>query len=115
DLVARLTGSVPDAEFLFQLQGTYVFHRIEALSYAIDPYATFLMDLQPYVDLSLRASKAFGSLVSLDAMFQSRQLVRNGVETTYNHEFKRIEIAPLFHNWPIEDVSLRLSADFWNS
>jgi hypothetical protein len=115
DLVARLTGSVPDAEFLFQLQGTYVFHRIEALSYAIDPYATFMMDLQPYVDLSMRASKAFGGVVSIDALFTSRQLVRNGVETTYNHEFKRVEISPLLNNWPMEGVSVRVAADFWNS
>ncbi len=115
DLVARLSGAVPDAEFLFQLQGTYVFHRIEALSYAIDPYATFMMDLQPYMDLSLRASKGFGGVVEIDALFTSRQLVRNGVETTYNHEFKRVELSPLLRNWPIEDVSVRVSLDYWNS
>jgi len=115
DLVARLSGAVPDAEFLFQLQGTYVFHRIEALSYAIDPYATFMMDLQPYVDLQVRASKGFGSAFTLDALFTSRQLVRNGIETTYNHEFKRVEIAPLLRNWPLQDVSLRVSWDYWNS
>ncbi len=115
DLVARLSGAVPDAEFLFQLQGTYVFHRIEALSYAIDPYATFMMDLQPYLDVQVRASKGFGTAFTLDALFTSRQFVRNGVETTYNHEFKRVELAPLLRNWPLEDVSLRVSWDYWNS
>jgi len=113
DLVARLTGAVPDAGFLFQFQGTYVFHRIEALSYALDPYASFLMDLQPYLDLVLRASKSFGEAVSLDASFTARQLVRNGVETTYNHEFKRFELAPTVN--PFETLSLRVSADYWNS
>jgi len=115
DLVARLTGAVPDAEFLFQVQGTYVFHRIDALSYALDPYASFLMELQPYLDVALRASKGFGEIVVIDASFTSRQLVRNGVETTYNHEFKRFEIAPSIRKWPLESLSLRVSADYWNS
>ena len=115
DLVGRVTGTVPDAEFLFQFQGTYVFHRIDVLSYALDPYASFLMELQPYLDVSLRASKGFGEMVSIDATFISRQLVRNGVETTYNHEFKRIEIAPMIRKWPLETLSIRLSADWWNS
>lgn len=113
DFVGRITGLVPDAEVLFQLQTTYVFHRIEALSYALDPYASFLMDLQPYVDVSARASKGFGQALTLDFSFSSRQFVRNGVETTYNHEWKRAEFSPTVR--PIEDLSIRVSADFWNS
>ncbi|MBI3854900.1 MAG: hypothetical protein HY293_04335 [Planctomycetes bacterium] len=115
DFRGRLTAADPEAEFLLQLQGTYVFHRIEALSYALDPYATFLMDLQPYVDLSLRASKSFGEPLTIDASLTSRQLVRNAADTTYNHEFKRVELSPLLRNWPLEDVSFRVSADYWNS
>lgn len=113
DFVGRLTGAVPDAEVQFQLQATYVFHRIEQLSYALDPYASFLMDLQPYVDLSARASKAFGTALSVDVAFTSRQFVRNGVETTYNHEWKRVEVTPTVR--PVEEVSIRVSADYWNS
>jgi len=115
DLVGRLTGSIPDAEFLFQAQVTYVFHRIEALSYPLDPYASFMMDLQPYLDVSLRASKGFGEIVTLDALFTARQFVHNGVETTYNHEFKRFELSPTIRKWPLEDLTLRISADYWNS
>lgn len=115
DLVARLSGSVPDAGFLFQVQGTYVFHRIEALSFALDPYASFMMDLEPYLDISLRASKSFGDQFSIDAVFTSRSLVNGGTETLYNHEFKRVEISPRIQRWPIEELSLRVSADYWNS
>lgn len=115
DFVGRVTGSIPDAEVLFQFQGTYVFHRIDVLSYALDPYASFLMELQPYLDLSVRASKSFGSALSLDAQFTSRKLVGSGVETTYNHEFHRVEVAPTVRGWPIEELSLRVSADFWSS
>jgi hypothetical protein len=112
DLVARLTGAVPDAGFLFRLQGTYVFHRIEALSYPLDPYSSFLMDLQPYFDVVFSVSKSFGAVV-VDASYNSRKLVRNGTETTYNHEFDRVEIASTVR--PIDELSLRFLADFWNS
>jgi len=115
DVVARLTGGIPDAELLFQVQGTYVFHQIGVLSYALDPYSSFMMDLQPYFELSLRASKGFGEVVSIDAAFTVRELVRDAPETTYNHEFKRVEISPMIRKWPLEDLSLRVSADYWNS
>ena len=112
DLVARLTGSVPDAGFLFRLQGTYVFHKVPSLSYPLDPYSSFMMDLQPYCDLIVSMSKSFGAVI-LDASFTSRKLVRNGRETTYNHEFDRVEIAPQIR--PVDELSLRFLADFWNS
>jgi hypothetical protein len=115
DVVARLTGGVPDAEFLFQVQGTYVFREIDVLSYALDPYASFLMDLEPYFEISIRASKGFGEYVSIDAAFTARELVRDVPETTYNHEFKRVEISPMIRRWPLEGLSLRVSADWWNS
>ena len=115
DLVARLSGAVPDADFVFDFQGTYVFERIQALSYALDPYASFMMDLQPYLDLVARASKSIGQEFTLDASFTSRQLTRSGSESTYNHSFKRYEVAPRFRNWPLQDVSISASADFWNS
>jgi len=112
DLVARLTGAVPDAGFLFRLQGTYVFHRIEALSYPLDPYSSFMMDLQPYFDVVFGMSKSFGAVI-VDASYTSRKLVRSGTESTYNHEFDRVEIAPQIR--PVDELSLRFSADFWNS
>lgn len=115
DLVARVTATDPEAEFQVQVQGTYVFHQIQALSYPLDPYASFMMNLEPYVDLSANASKSFGNDFSIDALFTSRQLVRAGVETTYNHEFKRVELAPSLRNCPSDGVSIRLTWDHWNS
>jgi len=115
DLVARVTATVPDAEFQAQFLGTYVFHQIEALSYPLDPYSSFLMNLEPYVDLTARASKGFGPYFSIDGSFTARELVRSGVETTYNHEFKRAEVAPVFRNWPLAGLSLRIAGDYWNS
>jgi hypothetical protein len=115
DVVARFRGAVPDADFVFDFQGTYVFEQIQALSYVLDPYASFMMDLEPYLDLVARASKSIGQEFTLDASFTSRQLTRSGSETTYNHSFKRYEVGLRFRNWPFQDVSIGASADFWNS
>jgi hypothetical protein len=115
DLVGRVTASVPDADFQAQVLGTYVFHQIQALSYPLDPYASFLMDLEPYVDLTARAFKGFGTYFSIDGSFTARELVGSGVETTYNHSFKRAEIAPMLRNWPLEGFTLRVAGDYWNS
>src|SRR5581483_11893085 len=115
DLVARVTATVPDAELQAQFLATYVFHEIQVLSYPLDPYSSFLMNLEPYVDLTARASKGFGTYFSIDGSFTARELVRNGVETTYNHEFKRAEVAPVFRNWPLAGLSLRIAGDYWNS
>lgn len=115
DLVGRLTAGIPDAQFQVQLQGTYVFHQIQALSYPIDPYASFMMNLEPYVDLTVLASKGFGESFSVDASFTSRRLVHDAVESTYNHDFTRFEVAPTIRNWPLKGLSMRVAADFWNS
>jgi hypothetical protein len=110
-----VTAGIPDAELQVQFQATYVFHQIQALSYALDPYASFLMELEPYLDLLARASKGFGELVSVDASFTSRQLVGSGVETTYNHDFKRFELAPSLHDWPLKGFLFRVAYDYWIS
>ena len=115
DLVGRVTATVPDAEFQASGYVTYVFHQIQALSYPLDPYASFMMDLEPYVDLSVRASKGFGNLVSVDLSFTARELVSDGVESTYNHEFTRFEVAPSLRDVPIPGMFLRLTWDYWNS
>lgn len=115
DLVGRLTANEPEAGFLVDLQGTYVFHQIEALAYAIDPFASFMMNLEPYVDLLARASKSFGEIFAVDASFSSRRLVRGAVESTYNHDFNHADVTPKLIGWPIPNVTLSASADWWDS
>jgi len=115
DLVARFSGALPEAEFVFDLQGTYVFRRIGVLSFALDPFASFLMALEPYLDLVARLSKSFGGTVSIDASVTSRRLVQGAAESTYNHAFERFEIAPRINHWPFPELSIRVAADFWNS
>lgn len=115
DVTARATLPCPDAELIVDVQGTWQFERVHALSYAIDPYALFLFDLEPYLQGSLRASKSFGRAFAIDASVTARELVEDAREGAFNREFLRCNVTPRLDGWPWEDVSLALSADFWRS
>jgi hypothetical protein len=115
DATARATLSVPEAELLVDVQGTWQFERVHALSYAIDPYAIFLFDLEPYAEASIRASKLFGRAFGIDVSVTARELVKGADEGGFNREFIRWNVTPRLDGWPWAEVSLALSADFWNS
>jgi hypothetical protein len=112
DLVGRLTASLPEDGVQLQFQATYVFQRIEVHAYALDPYASFMMAMEPYIDLTARGSKSFGREFSLDAVFTARKLVQGATESTYNHEFLRFNVSPRV---TVQDVSVSVGADYWNS
>jgi len=115
DLLGRMTGSLPDAGLQVQFQATYVFQRIEVHSYGLDPYASFMMAMEPYLDLTARGSKSFGSEFGIDASVTSRKLTRSATESDYNHEFLRVNVSPRLINWPLQDVSISAGADYWDS
>jgi hypothetical protein len=114
DVSGRLTGSFPDLWLIASVQATYQFETVKALSYAIDPYATFMTSVEPYFDLTLRASWVWG-VFGVDGTFTTRELVRGATEETYNHAFTHWQIAPHLDGWPIKSVSVTLTGDFWES
>jgi hypothetical protein len=115
DVTGRLTGRFPEAGLVIDGQVTYLFERIEALSYALDPYALFLMDLEPYVQWTARASQDLGSLFGVDLSVSQRKLVRGAGEATYNHEFVHATASPRLNDWPVPGLSISVSADYWRS
>lgn len=112
EAVGLLSGASPEIGFLFDLRVRYAYERQQALSYAIDPFATFMMDVEPHVDLSARVSQALGRGLTVDAAVVERRFVRDGAETVYNHEFTRWSLAPRLD---LETLSLVAVADYWNS
>jgi hypothetical protein len=112
EAVAFLSGALPELGFLFDLRVRYAYERQQALSYALDPFATFMMAVEPHVDVSARVSQALGHGLAVDASVVERRFVRDGDETTYNHEFTRWSLAPRLD---LEAVTLVAVADYWNS
>lgn len=112
EAVVRLSGFLPEAGFLFDFRARYAYERQQAMSFALDPFATFMFDVEPHFDLTLRASQAFGPHWTLDASVTERRFVRDGQETAYNHEFTRWSLGP---RAAFGAVSFSASADYWDS
>jgi hypothetical protein len=115
ETVLRVNGSFPDPGIALYGQANYLHERQQALSYALDPYAILLLDLEPYVQVSLGASKSFGAALTVDASAVKRELVEDADETAYNHEFARWTLSPRFSDWPLANVSWSVAGDFWQS
>lgn len=111
----RATGAFPGEGLVLYAQGTYLHERQQALSFPIDPYAAFLTELEPYIQLSLGSSKTFGSHFAIDVSLTKRELVRDADEAAYNREFSRWNVTPRLDGWPLADVSLAVFGDFWQS
>lgn len=115
DVTGRLTAGFAAWGFLLEAQATYLFERQQALSYAIDPYSLFLIDLEPYVQSSLRASQSLGGGFFLESSATVRELTKKEDEGVYNREFVRWNVTPRANGWPISEISLALSGDYWRS
>ncbi len=115
EAVGRLSGSFPEAGFALDLRARFAYERQQALSYALDPYATFMFEVEPYLELTARASQAVGTHLALDAAVTDRRLTRDGEEGAYNHEFIRWTLAPRLDGWPWDALSLAASFDYWDS
>jgi hypothetical protein len=115
DATARITGTFPEADLIVDVQAYYLFKQQQALSYGIDQFTVFLLPLEPYLQLSLRASKSFSTRFSLEAAFSFRRLEDSDAEGAYNHEFARWSVTGHAHDWPSERLSVSVTGDFWQS
>jgi hypothetical protein len=115
DVTGRLVGAFPDLGLLLHAQATYLFAQEEALSYPLDPYATFLMAIEPYVEWTVRASEAIGRNFGVDLAATQRKFVRGSEDAPFNHEFTHGSVTPHLADWPIEGLSISVSADYWRS
>lgn len=113
DATLRLTAATPD--LVVDASATYLFEQVQALSFGIDPFATFLLPLEPYVQGTLRVSKPIGGRFGVDAVATAKRLTSEGDEGAYNHEFTRLSLVPHSNGWPFADVSLSIAADWWRS
>lgn len=113
DLDLRASGTL--AEFILDARIRVVFRRQVEHALAIDPYATFLFDQEPYVQGSLRASRMFGENFAVDASVQARELRGDDDDTPFNHSFWRFSVSPRTLDWPVRGMSLSVSFDYWNS
>lgn len=112
EAVARVSGAFPELGFIFDVRARYAYERQQALSFALDPFATFMFEVEPHIDLTVRGSQAVGRHLVLDASVTERRFVRGGQEGTYNHEFTRWSVGP---RAAFGGFSVSASLDLWDS
>lgn len=115
ETVLRASAAFAEQGLVLDFRVAYLHERIQALSYPLDPFATFMLDLQPYVETSVRASKTIGGPLVVDASFTLRELADDGDESVYNREFRRVSVAPRLDGFPWPDLSVVMTADLWSS
>lgn len=115
DVTAGVTGAFSEVGFLVNAQFTYVFEEIQTLSYPLDPFTVVLLELKPYWQATLTASKTLGPRFVVDASVTVRELEEEGDEADYNHEFLRWNVSPRTSDWPVRGVSIAVTVDFWQT
>lgn len=115
DAALRAGAANAKSTLLLDLDLRYSFKRQQAHAYALDPYSLFLIELEPYVQTTLRGSQGFTDPLFVDASITNREMVEDDDETTYNHEFTRWSLTPRTQDWPAKNVSIATSIDFWQS
>jgi len=81
----------------------------------IDPFYEVLLEERPYHDARVLVTKDLGGQFSLTGEIAIRELENEGDEGTFNREFRRYSIGPDVHDWPLDGLSLSLTAEAWES
>jgi len=115
EVTVRLASTFAEIGLVVDGQVDYFFERQVTLSYPLDPYSLFLLDLEPYAQSILRASKTLGGPFAVEASVTVRELVDGDDERAYNREFVRWNVTPRADGWPHPTLSLSVMADYWRS
>jgi hypothetical protein len=84
-------------------------------AYDIDPYFAILLDLEPYWDASVSASKALGPCVSVEAGAQVRRLYDDDDEGVFNREFTRAYATLATEGRPWRGLGLAVTGEWWSA
>jgi hypothetical protein len=114
DAFLRSSLTIPDADFY--IQASY-FRQLETLKdFAIEfnPYFTSLKEYFPYHQYDINFYKGIGC-VMISGGTTVRDLVDEGDEGPYNHEFRRYYVTPSIRNFPLKESEASVTMDIWDS
>ncbi|HKS15827.1 MAG TPA: hypothetical protein VJU16_00790 [Planctomycetota bacterium] len=115
DILLRGSAAYPEAGLTLDLRTYYLFEQQQALSYGLDSFALFLLPVEPYYQFSLGASQELSERFGVDATVVTRRLENADDEGDYNHEFSRWGFTVRSRKWPVEDLSVSVTGDFWQT
>jgi hypothetical protein len=84
-------------------------------AYDFDYYFWAALDLEPYWQGHVAASKAIGTCLDAEVGFTMRRLFDSADEGVYNREWEQYFAAVSSYDWLLEGLSLTLTGEYWNS
>ena len=111
----RLAANWFDRDSEFSIQGSFyrLLEEQRAFAPTADPFFASLQELSPYSQVGLLASKSVTEDLDLDVGVDIRRLDRSANEGEFNHEFEHYFANASFPTLGREDLSLTLTADYW--
>jgi hypothetical protein len=90
-------------------------HSEKEEAYDIDPYYAILLDLEPYWEATLSASKGLGRIWSIEAGGQVRRLYDEDDQGDFNHDFTRAYATLAARDWPRCGWGVALTGEWWHT
>lgn len=115
DRDATLRATWADAEADASVS-VFLYRLIEpqnTLALELDPFTSALLELAPYWEARVSASKGFGEGFRLDAGFDTRRLADGEEESTFNHELDRAYVSASLARLPLE-LELTFTGETWD-
>jgi hypothetical protein len=86
-----------------------------AEAYDVDPVYAILLDLAPYWEASVSASKDLGGTFTAEAGGQVRRLYDENDRGDFNHDFSRVYATLTAHDVPRCGVTLSATGEWWRT
>lgn len=114
DLRLRAFYQDPESETVARV-GYYELQSTQSVrAQELDPFYDSLLELFPYRQLTLNASRALGEHVKADAGYDVRRVSDSGDVGDFNRDWQRLYGTLTLREPGVEGLSLSLTADRWN-
>lgn len=114
DVFVRLAWEWPDVDFGVRASYRYQKTIDEEFTPSYDPYVVVLGTSYAYHNFQVDVSKLFGDDFGIDAGFNGRVLDNDDNTGPFNRQFARTWLTASTYGWPIKNVDLSITGEYWN-
>ena len=115
DTKVRASGHIPEWDLDLQVSYFELFESLENYAIEFDPFFRSAFQFFPYYQWCWSLSKGLGERASIAASADLRRLRESDEVGQFNREFERYSLTPTIFDVFIEDLSVSLTGDYWNS
>ena len=115
DVSVRLNADIVDWDLTINASYFYQDTVTQEYSTLLDSYVGILGISYAYHQASLEITKLYGDHFAFDVGATIRELDEDNDEAAFNREFQRVWFTVSSHNWPIEEIGLAFTVEWWNA